>query len=56
MMLGQLEGFNREGLKKYHVDFDGEDELSELNDNIRDLADENVQLKRRLRMIDNEDK
>ena len=56
MMLGQLKGFNREGLKKYHVDFDGEDELSELNDNIRDLADENIQLKRRLRMIDNEDK
>ena len=55
-MLGQLEGFNREGIKKYHVDFDGDDELSELNDNIRDLADENLQLKRRLRMIDNEDK
>lgn len=54
MMLGQLEGFNREGLKKYHVDFDGDDELSELNDNIRDLADENLQLKRRLRIIDNE--
>lgn len=55
MMLGQLEGFNREGLKKYHVDFEGDDELSRLNDNIRDLADENLQLKRRLRMIDNEE-
>ena len=55
MMLGQLEGFNREGLKKYHVDFEGDDELSQLNDNIRDLADENLQLKRRLRMIDNKE-
>lgn len=48
-MLGQLEAFNKEGVKKYSVDFEGDDELVRLNDNIRDLADENNQLKRRLR-------
>lgn len=48
-MLGQLEAFNKEGVKKYNVDFEGDDELVRLNDNIRDLADENNQLKRRLR-------
>lgn len=48
-MLFQLEAFNKDGIKKYNVDFDGNDELSRLNAGIRDLADENIQLKRRLR-------
>lgn len=48
-MLFQLEAFNKDGIKKYRVDFDGNDELARLNAGITDLADENIQLKRRLR-------
>lgn len=50
-MLSQLDAYNKDGIKKYNVDFDGDDEVSSLNANIRDLADENNQLKRKLRAM-----
>lgn len=37
--------------KKYSYDFDGDDELSDLNRNITELADENAQLRKRLRAL-----
>lgn len=37
--------------KKYSVDFDGDDELRELNEGISELANENQQLRRRIREI-----
>lgn len=37
--------------KKYSYTFDGDDELSDLNRNITELADENAQLRKRLRVL-----
>ncbi len=37
--------------KKYSYTFDGDDELSDLNRNITELADENAQLRKRLRAL-----
>lgn len=50
-ILFQLDAFNKGGIKKYNVDFEGEDELSSLNHGIKELADENIQLKRRIRAL-----
>lgn len=37
--------------KKYNYTFEGDDELSELNQNITELADENAQLRKRLKVL-----
>ncbi len=48
-----LDGLNayRASDKKYSVRFEGDDQLSELNDGISELAGENQQLRRRIREI-----
>lgn len=53
-MLNALEAFNAETLKNYNVHFDGDDQLSRLNEGIRDLADENNSLKMRIRKMKSE--
>lgn len=47
-MLAALDDYRSVG-KKYNLDFDGDDQLTELNGGIRELADENRQLRRRLK-------
>lgn len=37
--------------KKYNFTFDGDDELRELNDGVTELADENQQLRKRIKML-----
>lgn len=37
--------------KKYSYDFDGDDQLKELNDNIKELAEENYRLRQRIRTV-----
>ena len=46
-MLGGLKNYRDMG-KRYNVEFDGDDQLSELNSDISDLASENQQLRKRL--------
>jgi hypothetical protein len=54
-ILSQLDAFNKGGIKKYTVEFDGEDELAALNQGVKDLADENIQLKRKIRSLKKDD-
>lgn len=49
-MLGGLENYKSVG-KKYNVTFDGDDQMRELNDSISDIAEENSQLRRRLKTL-----
>ena len=49
-MLDALSAY-RSNDKKYTVHFEGDDQLSELNDGISELAGENQQLRRRIREI-----
>jgi len=49
-MLGGLKNYRDMG-KRYSVEFDGDDQLSELNSGITDVADENQQLRKRLNAI-----
>ena len=48
-----LDGLNAYRLsdKKYTVRFDGDDQLSELNDGISEIAGENQQLRRRIKEL-----
>ena len=46
-MLGGLKNYRDMG-KRYNMEFDGDDQLSELNSDISDLASENQQLRKRL--------
>ena len=46
-MLGGLKNYRDMG-KRYNMEFDGDDQLSELNSGISDLASENQQLRKRL--------
>lgn len=51
-MLSGMRNYNSSG-RRYINEFDGDDELKELNDGIRDIIDENIELKkRRLRASD----
>lgn len=54
-MLGALKNYKKVG-KKYACRFDGRDELSELNESISDLVEENEQLVRRISIIKDERK
>lgn len=47
-MLDSMEGYRSYG-KKYTYEFDGDDQLVKLNEGISDLANENLQLRRRLK-------
>ena len=47
-MLDGLEGYRTYG-KKYTVNFDGDDELNRLNEDIADLSAENLLLRKRLK-------
>ena len=49
-MLGGLKNYRDMG-KRYNMEFDGDDQLSELNSDISDLASENQQLRKRLNAI-----
>ena len=49
-MLKELDGYRSLG-RKYSFEFDGDDELKELNDGITELAEENRQLRRRLKLL-----
>ena len=46
-MLGGLKNYRDMG-KRYNVEFDGDDQLAELNSDITDIASENQQLRKRL--------
>ena len=46
-MLGGLKDYRAAG-KQYVYDFDGDDELVELNEGLKDLTEENAELKRRI--------
>ena len=46
-MLDSLSNYNSFG-KKYNYSFDGDDQLSELNEDITNLVEENVQLRKRI--------
>lgn len=52
-MLSGLENYQSFN-KKYNVDFEGDDQLRELNDGIAELANENQQLKKRINLLRNE--
>jgi methyl-accepting chemotaxis protein len=47
-MLSALENYRSIG-KKYNLEFEGDDQLGQLNDGIRELSEENRQLRRRLK-------
>lgn len=49
-MLGNLEDYLKRG-KKYSYDFEGDDQLRKLNSQITELADENTELKRRVKEL-----
>ena len=49
-MLKELDGYRSIG-RKYSYEFDGDDELKELNDGITELAEENRQLRKRLKLL-----
>ena len=46
-MLSGLEAY-RSHDKKYNVVFEGDDQLRQLNDSIKELSDENLELRRRI--------
>ncbi len=52
-MNAQLEAYNQDRIRKYGVSFDGDDQLSALNAGITELADENSELKHRIRELKN---
>ncbi len=47
-MLDGIRSYSQDG-RRYVNDFEGDDELKELNDGIRDITDENLELKKRRR-------
>ena len=49
-MLQELDGYRSIG-RKYSYEFDGDDELRELNAGITEMAEENRQLRRRLKLL-----
>lgn len=49
-MLDSLDNYNSRG-KKYVFTFDGDDQLAKLNDEIIEIVDENVELKRRVKYL-----
>lgn len=53
-MLAGLEGYKVND-KKYNYKFDGDDELSELNDDISDITNENQELRRRISALRNKE-
>ena len=45
--LDQLNAYRSVG-KKYPCQFDGDDQLAELNEGIKEIANENIQIRKRL--------
>ena len=50
MKIGHLDDYRSVG-RKYENAFDGDDQLSELNEGITELAEENRQLRRRIKLL-----
>lgn len=51
LMFNQLDAFNNGALKKYSVEFDGDDQLHNLNEEIVCLTEDNIELKRRIKAL-----
>lgn len=51
LMLHQLDAYNNGSLKKYSVEFDGDDQLHNLNAEITCLTEDNVDLKKRIKAL-----
>ena len=49
-MLGGLHDYQSMG-RKYNYTFDGDDQLSDLNEGITELTEENRQLRRRIKLM-----
>jgi len=48
-MTDAVNAYAKDRISKYNVEFDGDDQLSSLNSGIRDIVDDNNELKRRLK-------
>ena len=50
-MLSGMERYRSDNNRRYNYDMNGDDELSELNDDVREVINENIQLRKRVKEL-----